>query len=140
MCIFNNPETEAFWNIVGKEENAGNQHFLLFPATLSTHTKNFCMLVTFILSSANVSNLDQSENLSFGKELTSVERMRNHERGMNPVAMTIINRKPIGSAGDWNKEPPNLKILLPVSYTPLWDHPKFKEAADDNWNVVIKGF
>ena len=26
-----NPEEEAFENIVGKEENAGNQHFLPFP-------------------------------------------------------------------------------------------------------------
>ena len=24
--------------------------------------------------------------------------------------------------------------------TPLWDRPKFKEAADDNWNVAIQGF
>ena len=27
----NDPEKEAFENIVGKGENAGNQHFLLFP-------------------------------------------------------------------------------------------------------------
>ena len=27
---FNHPETESFENIVGKGENAGNQHFLLF--------------------------------------------------------------------------------------------------------------
>ena len=24
--------------------------------------------------------------------------------------------------------------------TPIWDRPKFKEAADNNWNVAIKGF
>ena len=28
---FNNPEKESFEKIVGKRENAGNQHFLLFP-------------------------------------------------------------------------------------------------------------
>ena len=28
---FNDPEKETFENIVGKGENAGNQHFLLFP-------------------------------------------------------------------------------------------------------------
>ena len=28
---FNDPEIEAFGNIVEKGENAGNQHFLLFP-------------------------------------------------------------------------------------------------------------
>ena len=27
----------------------------------------------------------------------------------------------------------------PFPNTPFWDHPKFKEAEDDNWNVVIKG-
>ena len=59
-------------NIVGKGENAGNQHFLLFPQCFpSIHPqKNFCFSVTFILSSANAFNLDQSKNLSFGKELS----------------------------------------------------------------------
>ena len=28
---FNDPEEEGFENIAGKGENAGNQHFLLFP-------------------------------------------------------------------------------------------------------------
>ena len=28
---FNNPEKDSFENIIGKGENAGNQHFLLFP-------------------------------------------------------------------------------------------------------------
>ena len=27
----------------------------------------------------------------------------------------------------------------PIPNTPFWDRPKFKEAADDNWNVAIKG-
>ena len=29
--LSNNPKKEAFENIMGKGENAGNQHFLLFP-------------------------------------------------------------------------------------------------------------
>ena len=31
-------------------------------------------------------------------------------------------------------------VLNPFPNTPFWDHPKFKEAADDTWNVAIKGF
>ena len=31
MMTFDALEKKAFENIVGKEENAGNQHFLLFP-------------------------------------------------------------------------------------------------------------
>ena len=30
--------------------------------------------------------------------------------------------------------------LNPFPNSPFWDFPKFKEAADDNWNVAIKGF
>ena len=30
--------------------------------------------------------------------------------------------------------------LNPFPITIFWDRPKFKEAADDNWNVTIKGF
>ena len=33
-----------------------------------------------------------------------------------------------------------LAIINPFSNTPFWDSPKLKEAADDNWNVAIKGF
>ena len=44
-------------NIVGKGENAGNQHFPMFSTLSNTN----CMFsVTYILSSANVLNLDQS--------------------------------------------------------------------------------
>ena len=31
MLNFNDPGKEAFENIVGRGENAGHQHFLLFP-------------------------------------------------------------------------------------------------------------
>ena len=60
-----------FENIVGKGENAGNQHFLLFPQFFHPSQKEFlCFLVTFKLLSANAFNLDQSKILVFGKGLT----------------------------------------------------------------------
>ena len=33
-----------------------------------------------------------------------------------------------------------IKSINPFPITPFWNRPKFKEAADDNWNVDIKGF
>ena len=49
------------------------QHFLLFlPCFLSFLKQISIFLVTNIFSSANVFNLDQSENLSFGKELRRI--------------------------------------------------------------------
>ena len=55
---------KAFENIVGKGENAGNQHFLLFPTMFSTVSKTEIIIVaTLNLSSANAFKLDQSKNL-----------------------------------------------------------------------------
>ena len=65
----------TFENIVGKEENAGNQHFLLFPQCFYPSQKEFLFLrciYCFILLSANAFNLDWSKNLLFGKELTLI--------------------------------------------------------------------
>ena len=60
--------TTPFEKIVGKGENAGNQHFLLFPQCFLTLPKtNFNFSVTFILPSANAFNLDQTRILSFGQ-------------------------------------------------------------------------
>ena len=59
----------AFENIMGKGENAGNQHFLLFPQFSTLLKTNFYVWAIFILSSADAFNLDQSKILSFGKEL-----------------------------------------------------------------------
>ena len=54
---------KSFENIVGKGENAGNQHFLLFPAVFSSIPKtNFIFFVVFVLSSANAFSLDKSKN------------------------------------------------------------------------------
>ena len=59
---------EVFESIVEKGENAGNQHFLKFSTMFSTHHQtHFNFSTTFILSSANAFNLDQSIVLSFGK-------------------------------------------------------------------------
>ena len=62
---------KAFENIVGKGENAGNQHFLLFPQC-------FLLFPTHIIFESrlicrlqiNAFNLDTPKILSFGKELT----------------------------------------------------------------------
>ena len=61
---------KSFENIVGKRENAGNQHFLLFSQCFLPFPKQISIFsVIFILLSANAFNLDQSKILSFGKEL-----------------------------------------------------------------------
>ena len=61
----------AFENIVGKGENAGNQHFLLFPQCFLPYQREKSLFqTTFILSSANAFNLDQSKIVPFGKGLT----------------------------------------------------------------------
>ena len=62
---------KPFENSEGKRENAGNQHFLLSPQCFQPiPPKNSVFLVTFILSSVNAFNLDQSQNVLSGKELT----------------------------------------------------------------------
>ena len=56
--------------MVGKGENAGKQHFLLFPHCFLHFQKQiFNYLIAFILSSANAFDLDQPKILSFDKEL-----------------------------------------------------------------------
>ena len=56
-------------NIVEKGENAGNQHFLLFPQSFSTlSTTNFIFTVRF--HAANAFNLDRSKIYFFAKEFT----------------------------------------------------------------------
>ena len=71
IATFNEPENlkkKPFENIVGKEENAGNQHFLLFLQCFLPFPP-FFFLSNISLLPTNVSNLDQSKNLSFGKDL-----------------------------------------------------------------------
>ena len=60
ITTFNDPDKDAFWKHCGKGENAGNQHFLLFPTIFSTLPKrNFSLPFTFILSFENAFNLDR---------------------------------------------------------------------------------
>ena len=59
---------KAFEIIVGKGDNAGNHHFLLFPQCFLSFTKQI-LIFQLHLSSANAFNLDHSKNWSFGKEL-----------------------------------------------------------------------
>ena len=53
----NNPGNKAFENIVGNGENAGNQHFLLFPHCFSSIPEMYLyFLEIFILLPANLAN------------------------------------------------------------------------------------
>ena len=73
--LLTSPIVKPFENIMGKGENAGDQHFLLFPTIFSTlHKTNFKISVTFILSS-HAFNLDRCEILSFGKEISVTDMM-----------------------------------------------------------------
>ena len=55
-------------NILGKGENVGNRHFLLFLQCFLSLLNKFQFLATLILSSANAFNLRQSKTLLFCKE------------------------------------------------------------------------
>ena len=67
----NNPEKEAFWKQYGKRRKCWLPAFSHFLTMFSTLPKtNFISSLMFILLSANASDLDQSENLLFWKELT----------------------------------------------------------------------
>ena len=59
---------EPFGNIVGKEENAGDQHFLLLPQFFLSYPEQILPFGS-PLSSANALNLDWSKIVLFGKEL-----------------------------------------------------------------------
>ena len=45
----NDPEKKAFENIVGKRENAGNQHFLLFPQCFLPFPKQISIFQSHLL-------------------------------------------------------------------------------------------
>ena len=60
---------KTFKNIVGKGENAGNQHFLLFPQCFLTHHRQKSSIERYLICRLqNAINLDRSKILSFGKE------------------------------------------------------------------------
>ena len=60
----------AIQNILGKEENAGNQHFLLFPQCfLLYQRKEIIISAALNLSPANAFNFVKAKFVWFGKEL-----------------------------------------------------------------------
>ena len=54
---------------MGKGKNAGNQHFSISAQYFLPFSKKNSIFFIFILSFANVFNLDQAKNLSFDKEV-----------------------------------------------------------------------
>ena len=74
ILTFNTCGKESFRKHGGKGENAGNQHFLLFPPFFLLYANtNFNFWVAIILSSANALNLVNDKILSFGKALIRFE-------------------------------------------------------------------
>ena len=64
------PGKKPFEHIVGKGENADNQHFLLFQQCFLPYQRKNALLAALRLSSASTFNLDRSKTLLSGKELT----------------------------------------------------------------------
>ena len=62
---------KPFENIVGKKENAGNQHFLLFPQCFLSYKRQL-QHFEYHLSSANVFDLGKPKILSSSKGLKLV--------------------------------------------------------------------
>ena len=69
MVTFGVPEDKKYIkNVVGKGENAGNQHFLNFPHFYPINAK-FQHWIYINISSANTFNFDMAKILSSGKGL-----------------------------------------------------------------------
>ena len=67
ILTFNNPKKQSFESIVGKEENAGDQHFFfLLPKWFLSYPEQILPFGS-PLSSVNAFNLDWSKILLFGK-------------------------------------------------------------------------
>ena len=66
---------------MGKGENAGDQHFLLFPAMSSTHPKHNLFSSYIFLSSAKINalNLELSKKLPFTNELKPLSHFSHRE-------------------------------------------------------------
>ena len=65
--LLHNPK----FQIKGKEDNAGNQHFFFHTISSTPPKTNLIFSVTFILSSASALNFDQSKILSFDERLSN---------------------------------------------------------------------
>ena len=71
--LFTTPKKKPFKEIVGNGENAGNQHFLLFPQCFLSYQTQKPSFEQHFLSSANAFNLVTSKILLLGKELNQKE-------------------------------------------------------------------
>ena len=82
-----------FENIVGKGENAGNQHFLCSHSVFNPIMTKIIILSTVKLSFGNAFDLDQAKILSFGKELNKCMLTRlpidRHQRNMHNEVLCI---------------------------------------------------
>ena len=67
ITTFNDPKEESVENIVGKEENAGNQHFLLFPQCFLPFPKQISIFDTH-LTLSQTTNLDPSNFKDFADD------------------------------------------------------------------------
>ena len=108
ITTFNDLYKKPSENIVGKGENAGYQHFLLFPQCFYPSKNKFKFSVTFILSSTGAFNLDQSKNLSFGKKL---RKKCNFWFKLSPNGKILDLTKLKAFAGDKLNVTKNLKYL-----------------------------
>ena len=67
---FDDPEKEVFWKNCGKGENAGDQHFLLFPQCYLPISKRISVFQLFLFCRLQMHSIWTSiKNLSFGKGL-----------------------------------------------------------------------
>ena len=69
--------------------------------------------------------------MTFGLfKCTTLTSSDSNETGSENIRVVSLRAKEITKITRFNAFP----------NTPFWNRPKFKEAADDNWNVTIKGF
>ena len=67
MAIFTTLRKRPLKNILGQGENAGSQHFLLFPQCFLPQEEYLMVLTTLNLSFAIALSLDNAKVLSSGK-------------------------------------------------------------------------
>ena len=101
---------KTFENIVEKVENAGNQHFILFPQCFLPYQRQITTILTFNLLSANIFNLFKASVLSFCSEV----KEHNFE-WQNPMFFLFRNC-------------PCLKFRKYLRNIPLPHNPYFNEA------------
>ena len=100
---------KALENTVGKGENAGNQHFILFPVFSTLSKRKIVILAMFNLLFANAFNLVTSKILSFGTGLT------------HSHTMTSLGNKPFEKIVGKGEITRNEQFLLFTQcFLPIW--------------------